>query len=398
LRKLTAKSVILLVLLMAAPAGAPYSQDKSSKEYIEAIKREGNVLDKLRREIQENEKKLKELSKKETDVVAEIHHIEKKIDLTDRLISELEADIERRQKELDGLDKEIDSVQGDLGAMQEVFYRRLRELYKRRHVHPLEVIFGSSSFSSALRRFYFLTLVASEDKRQIAEYTGLTEELGSARDDQNQKLAGIATRRDEVRKERASLVETEKKKERLHASVKKQKSEREKAIEKLRQETKRLNSVLDDLEKNRLMAVERERRGMYNLDTAIGTLRWPVEGDVVTQFGKQYNSDLGTKIISNGIDIRAQKGASVLVIAPGRVEFSDWWQSYGKMVIISHSNGYYSLYAHLARVLVQVGKDVKEGDVIGEVGDTGSLSGPSLHFEIRRGRESVDPLVYLRKK
>jgi murein DD-endopeptidase MepM/ murein hydrolase activator NlpD len=223
-------------------------------------------------------------------------------------------------------------------------------------------------------------------------------ELSGARQEWGDKLEEITARIDEVKKEKASLVKTEKKKERLHASVKDKKNERKKAIEKLQQETKRLSSLIDNLETKRLVAVDRERRGLYNLDKAIGLLRWPVEGEVITKFGSEYNPDLGTKIESNGIDISAKKGTMVHAVAPGKVEFSDWWQSYGKMVIVSHSQGYYTLYAHLSRVLINVGKDIKEGDVIGEVGDTGSLTGPYLHFEVRKGREAVNPLKYLQKR
>ncbi len=392
------KTHISVILLLMASAALLLSQEKSSREYSDAIKREENVLEKLRREIEANEKEMKDLSKQESDILSEIYHLEKKIDLTDKLISELESDIERRQKELSDLEERIGVVNEELGEKREVFHRRLRELYMRRNKHPLELILGSNSFSAALRRMHFMALVAGEDKRQIDEYTSLTMELSGAREEWSQKLGEIAGRRDEVKKEKESLVRTERKKEKLHASVKDRKNERKKAIEKLQQETKRLSSLIEDLEKKRLVAVDRERRGLYNLDKAIGLLRWPVEGQVITGFGSNYNPDLGTKIISNGIDISAGKGTLVYSVAPGRVEFSDWWQSYGKMVIVSHSHGYYTLYAHLSRVLVKVGKDIREGDVIGEVGDTGSLTGPYLHFEVRKGREAVDPLAYLKKR
>jgi murein DD-endopeptidase MepM/ murein hydrolase activator NlpD len=249
-----------------------------------------------------------------------------------------------------------------------------------------------------VRRVRWITLVVGEDRRQIEAFSGLAEELSGTREARRNKLAEITARRDEVERERISLRKAEKDKEALHASVRKQKAEREKAIRRLREETERLEGLIVSLEKKRTMAVERERRGLYSLDKAIGMLRWPVDGRVITTFGSRVDPDLGTRIESNGIDIRAERGAAVRSVAPGRVEFSDWWQSYGKMVIVSHSAGYYSLYSHLSRVLIPVGSDVKEGDVIGEVGDTGSLNGPVLHFEIRKGRKALDPLAYLRKR
>ena len=128
---------------MSVLSRVPFSQEKSSREYLKAIKREETVLEKIRDEIVENEKKLGELSKQESDVLAEIYHIEKKIDLTDKLISELETDLALRQEELADLEEKIGDVQDELAQKQDVFYLRLRELYKRRNVHPLELVFGS---------------------------------------------------------------------------------------------------------------------------------------------------------------------------------------------------------------------------------------------------------------
>jgi septal ring factor EnvC (AmiA/AmiB activator) len=389
---------VIVLILLTILAGISHSQEKGSGEYLEAIKREEGVLERLRKEIIQNEKEKKKLSKKESDVLSEIHRLEKKVDLTDRLIRELESDVSRRKEELAELEKKIVGVRSDLGSRQEAFYRRLRGLYKMRRVNPLEIVLGSSSFSSAFQRVYYLTRIAREDKRRVSDYLGKAEDLADARKERSDKLREIAARMDEVRREKKSLLSTRKEKARLLASVKGKKKEREEAIKKLQEETDRLTSLIGGLEKKRLMAVERERKGMYDLDKAIGMLRWPVAGKVITGFGRQYNPDLGTNLVSNGIDIRADKGENVLAIAPGKVEFSDWWQSYGKMVIISHGGGFYSLYAHLSRVLIGVGEDVNEGDVVGEVGDTGSLSGAYLHFEIRKGREAVDPLVYLRKR
>ena len=71
-------------------------------------------------------------------------------------------------------------------------------------------------------------------------------------------------------------------------------------------------------------------------------------------------------------------------MAPGRVRFAGWFRGYGKIVILDHGSGYFTVSGQLSRIQVQVGEKVKSGQVVGTVGETGSLEGPGLYFEVRR--------------
>jgi septal ring factor EnvC (AmiA/AmiB activator) len=127
-----------------------------------------------------------------------------------------------------------------------------------------------------------------------------------------------------------------------------------------------------------------------------GRLAWPVNGRVARQFGTQTNPRFGTSTFNSGIDIAASFGTPIVAVAKGRVEYVSWLEGYGKCAIINQGGGYYTLYAHASEILVAVGKDVAAGDVIGRVGDTGSTIGTALHFEIRRGKDALNPLEWLR--
>ena len=88
-------------------------------------------------------------------------------------------------------------------------------------------------------------------------------------------------------------------------------------------------------------------------------------------------------------------GTPIRCIAEGTVEFVDWLPGYGKCIIVDHGDGYYSLYAHASSIFPARGAVVRAGDVLGEVGDTGSLNGTQLYFEIRKGKDSLDPSAWL---
>jgi len=130
---------------------------------------------------------------------------------------------------------------------------------------------------------------------------------------------------------------------------------------------------------------------------AQGKLAWPLRGLLVGRFGNETHPKFGTVTFNNGIDIQAGMGEPVHAVAQGRVDFvSEDFGSYGEVIILNHGSGYYTLYAHLSEINVQRGADVASGQVIAKAGDSGSLKGTVLHFEVRKGRQSLDPLGWLR--
>ena len=116
---------------------------------------------------------------------------------------------------------------------------------------------------------------------------------------------------------------------------------------------------------------------------------WPVKGVLTSGFGPRNGS------FHDGIDIAAPVGTLVRAAGTGRVMFSDVLRGYGKVVILKHSDGFTTVYAHHRRNLVQAGQRVLQGDIVGEVGQTGRVTGPNLHFEVRRGKSARDPMRYL---
>lgn len=116
---------------------------------------------------------------------------------------------------------------------------------------------------------------------------------------------------------------------------------------------------------------------------------WPVRGKLSSRYGWRHGDH------HEGIDISARSGTPVRAAEAGRVIFSGWLGSYGRMVIVKHTGSYSTVYAHNQRNLVQEGDFVERGDVLAEVGTSGNASGPHVHFEVRRGRTPEDPMGYL---
>ena len=125
--------------------------------------------------------------------------------------------------------------------------------------------------------------------------------------------------------------------------------------------------------------------------TSGGTFLWPVRGHLLEGYGA---GPAGTH--NDGINIAAPRGAAVQATDGGVVAYAgNELRGYGNLVLIKHSNGWISAYAHCDLILVKTGQKVARGQVIARVGSTGNVSEPQLHFELRRGKKPVDPREYL---
>lgn len=126
---------------------------------------------------------------------------------------------------------------------------------------------------------------------------------------------------------------------------------------------------------------------------------WPATYMIVnSEFGFRMHPIHKRRIFHEGIDIGGGRGSTVFAVADGRVSFVGWMRGYGKIVVIRHSDGITTRYAHLSSTRVSRGQRVEQGQMIGVIGATGLATGPNLHFEVRKNGLPQDPLTYLRRK
>ena len=126
-------------------------------------------------------------------------------------------------------------------------------------------------------------------------------------------------------------------------------------------------------------------------DAAMPTMRWPVRGKVISAYGSKPN---GLK--NEGINIAVPEGTPIRAAENGIVAYAgNELKGYSNLVLIRHDGGWVTAYAHASELLVKRGDTVKRGDIIAKAGQTGSVSSPQLHFEVRKGATAMDPVKYL---
>jgi septal ring factor EnvC (AmiA/AmiB activator) len=130
---------------------------------------------------------------------------------------------------------------------------------------------------------------------------------------------------------------------------------------------------------------------------ARGNLNLPVRGEVIATFGRKRHPEFNEYVFQKGIEIQAPIGEPILAVEAGKVVFSGRFTGYGKLIILDHGSGYFTVYAHASELLKKEGDSVKKGETIALVGDTDSIKGPYLYFEVRKDGKPEDPLLWLAK-
>ena len=179
------------------------------------------------------------------------------------------------------------------------------------------------------------------------------------------------------------------------ASVQEQKGLHQEAVRELEDAERAVASRLSEIERGpALVAPELRLRG--SIRRARRKLPFPVDrGRIEVRFGRAVDPHFGTVTLQNGVDIRAPLGAPVHAVWDGKVVHAGWFRGFGNLLIVDHGSGIYSLMAHLDQLERAVGDGVHAGEEVGTVGESGSLKGPYLYFELRDGQKPLDPERWL---
>lgn len=398
-----ALAVLLLIAASLAPARA-HGQEEAELESQRAR------LERLQEEIRQRRSEAERLGRRERSVLGELREVERELGVARQLLETLEGEIAARETEIGRLTRELARAQDRFVVQRQILARRLRSIYKLGRFGTLEILLRSDSFADALGRYEYLRLIAEQDARLLRSIERTKTRIRADRMALAEARRQLAERRLERMAQAERLESTERDRRAMLEQVKGERSEQLRAAEALESETREIQEFLATLERRRAEREAARRRAAAigrapaaaprasTLTGDLGNLDWPVQGEIVARFGRAVHPVYRTEIVNNGIDIAAPRGASVRAVGAGEVVYADWNGGYGLMLIVDHEGGYYSIYAHLESAGAAVGQRVSKGEVIGTVGESGSLTGPRLHFEIREGGRAVDPIAWLKDR
>lgn len=362
-------SALLVAVLLAA--GADVEEERA--ELIERLEAERAAMDAIAGEKKSLLTLLDTLERLARSSNERAQALERTAARVDRQVAEAQADAE--------------VVQAALVEQEARLKPRLLTLYRLKKQDALGFLLSANDFSTLVKRQRALKTLVAADVRELDDLLALARyEQQQAR--RLERLETTARRylkalRAEQAVGQARLARFKD----LLASVSAEENRMSRVIAELEASEKELAGLVSDLASASTATGLRARKGQ---------LPYPTDGLVEVGFGKVVNPRFNTVTVQKGIDLRAPLGAEVRSVGPGTIVFSGWLKGYGNLVIVDHGGEYHSLYAHLANSQVEVGNEVEEGEAVGQVGDTGSLKGAYLYFEIRRRGQAVDPLPWLK--
>ncbi|MCA9753054.1 MAG: peptidoglycan DD-metalloendopeptidase family protein [Gemmatimonadetes bacterium] len=366
---------------------APFDRD---------IERESAELERVRRELDQARQDRKTIAVRENKILGQLNSIDSDLALKERLISGLARKEDRLAADLERTRARLAQEEAKLAERRDVLRRRLRNIYKYGEKPGLQVLLGASSAVDLIRRFDWLLLVAAQDRRLVEDVRESVLKVHEVEQEAARKQAEVRAIRQESEGERAELAEKREERAGLLDSVRKEKKSREQVIAELEQAEKQVQQLITELEEKAKLALE---GGLPPEGTGFeerrGKLPWPVAGKVERWFGVQKDKRFGTSTFNGGVDIKAERESDVVAVHRGRADYVNWLPGYGQCIIINHGAGYYTLYAHTSKVFVSAGDVVQTGQVIASVGDTGSMLGNVLHFEIRKDAEPINPAPWM---
>jgi septal ring factor EnvC (AmiA/AmiB activator) len=254
----------------------------------------------------------------------------------------------------------------------------------------LRLLLASGSLADLVKRRYLLDRILSRDAVLLADAQEAARAAEAARAEHDREAARLEALATEAVERRAQAEARREERETLIAALRSARGFHERAAREAAVQARKLGEFVATLPPPRSGGAL-----PGGFAARKGRLLAPAAGQVVVGFGRIVNPKFNTVTVQNGLDIAARAGAPVRAVAPGRVVHAGWFKGYGNLVIVDHGEGYHSLFAHLGAMQTAMGELVEAGAVLGSVGDSGSLKGAYLYFELRERGRPVDPRPWL---
>ncbi|MFB0519196.1 MAG: murein hydrolase activator EnvC [Acidobacteriota bacterium] len=382
---------VLLFLLTLVPALLMGQENN-----FQRVEEEKKKLEELREKIREVKTKISRYERDERGILKELEEMDLQLKLKDLEVQELASEQQIKQKEIEKTTLRIEALEKEIDSLRAYISQMLINLYKLGRLSYLRVLLSLQSSADFLRGYKYIAILSERDRQKLHQFKMNVLELQQSQHKLEEDTLRVKNLKQAAENKRGEIKATRKRKEQLLTNIRQQRELELATLQELQESSARLERLITELIRQREAALS---PGVgLSLNLLRGQLDWPVASEVTVPFGSIKHPRFHTYTPHNGVDFSAPEGMPVTAIYDGVVIYADWFRGYGNLLIIDHGYRYWSLHAHLSQFTVKVGERVRKGDLIGMVGETGSLKGPYLYFEIRHKGKPLDPLKWLKNK
>ena len=344
-----------------------------------------------------------------TSVADQLRETESEISNANRRLHELSVERKELQAELAGLDAQSQRLDRQTSTQQQQLARLLNRQFVGGDSDALKLLLSGHDPNQSARDKYFLTQLSRAKAELIQQMRAVASEKKRLADAARERQAQLAEVERRQQESRVQLLERKNQRRTTLAAIADRLKAQRREISTLKRDEQRLGRLIDGLARiaatkkrapkavvpGAATAPRSKDHDPSNVGGAFaalrGHLRLPVKGTLAGRFGRP-RAEGGTNW--KGVFIRAAEGAEVKAVAGGAVVFSDWLRGFGNLLIIDHGDDFLSVYGNNESLLAAVGANVKGGDPIATVGNSGGNADSGLYFELRHQGQAFDPLKW----
>lgn len=386
--------ILLLVVSVSIAVRIPvYASENEEIEQLEMERQQAlEMIEGLKSSISEVQEDIDNLTIEKNDIQGYIKSLDGQINILTNEITAFERKIEEKIVDIEETRISLEQAKEACEQQYKAMKLRIRYMYENGKSNILEIFIGLESMAEMLKQATFMEAVYTYDRNMLDEYTAIKDEIARKENVLEAELNNLELMQAELRtqKEKIDNIVNRKKGELIekNGEISDALVNRKDYEEELEQQEKLLNEIEEEIAK------------AANPDRYTGTISgfiWPCPdyNRISSYFGPRPQPVPGASTNHKGIDLTASYGTAILASASGMVTTATHSNSAGNYIVIAHGNGMSTVYMHCSLLLVSVGDNVEQGEMIAKVGSTGYSSGNHLHFGIIKNGTYVDPLEYV---
>ena len=381
------------------------SAQTDQRDYNNELRYQNKAINALKNEIEQLRSKIKKTESRERSTASRISSLDEEIALTSRLVQSLKREEKKTRSRITRLKEDLLKNENELEILRVRYEQRVVNSYLKGRITDLERVFSSTTWRQAMYRTHYLKIISDIEKKMTKQIEKL--------------LIGISQQKLELEAALRENLILKRDKEKQVSSYRNMRINREQELSRIRFDKKAMalyvnekeaglkqleniiKKILEDrarFEREKRIRQQQQALKTKSFSALKGRLPWPANGRIIAKFGRQWNPKLKTTTENPGIDIKGQPGSAIRAIIGGVVTTITYIRGYGTTIIIDHGGGFYTVYSHVTNIQINVDSEVRNGDVIAYMGDSGSINGSKLHFEIWGKGQKLNPELWLSKK
>ncbi|HCY88156.1 MAG TPA: metallopeptidase, partial [Desulfobacteraceae bacterium] len=388
-----------MVLSRVETASAPMPKPKAKAIQTVPGKKNARVAEKpkklpekkaIAKQIEAETRKVDSFSRKEVEILDGLNEIDYSLSQARTRAKALRREKDAIVFEIKRIKEKADHLGRVMETSKDYAARRLNALYRMHMMGSLEMAGPPASLFDFFVKQRALKKVVASDFDLLAKQAEDLLDLNRLEADLEAQQSAKATLEEELATQILIKEKESGKKAVILEEIRRQKALSEAAMASLKSSAEELDNTLNNM----------GLKGSADLDNTSffrqkGMLPVPVSGKIISRYGTRRKGDYNSFTFQSGIDIRVERGEPVRSVFKGEVMFAQWLKGYGNLLIINHGDNYYTLYAHVEEMFKKKGDAVDTGEVIATAGDSGSIKGLCLHFEVRHHGKPVNPMKWL---